>query len=830
MSENAVYSVSRSCGQDLGQSLAHDRRGTRSTRVGGHLLVALAAVVLGVTVAAVLDIVQPEKLLAAWTRGGAAASGPWFTLILLLVAACGFSAWSAWQLRRAREERSRVEKDLEKSRSRLASAERAAGLVPWTLDLRDDILTCTPEFARIFGWDLRPLPPPVRFAAYLDAVHSEDRDRVRQALAATLAERVPYDVEHRILRSDGGQGVVRIDAQVETDGTSAPVRLHGAVRDVTQQRLAEDRMRKLSCAVDQSPAAIVITDVNGIIEYVNRTFCVVTGYDPGDVVGKHSKVLKSGLMPDSTYQELWSTVQDGREWRGELYNRKKNGELFWEFASIAPVKDHQGRITNFLAVKEDLTQRHQYEERLLRQSNYDALTDLPNRNLALDRLASALARARRQNTYVALLFIDLDDFKTVNETLSHGAGDRLLKEVSRRLTMRVRELDTVARLGGDEFAIIATDLASPIDAEIIVQKIQELFGAPFVLDGVEVFATASIGISVFPHDGKDAHALMRNADAALYRSKEHGRNDYQFFTPGVDKDVHERLKVASHLRRALERDEFEVHYQPIFDAGTRELVAAEALLRWHSPELGSVPPDKFVPLAEEIGLIDAIGAAVLREACIRTAAWSRQMPGCPRLAVNVSPRQFRDSKLVETVRQALEESGLPPRQLELEITETLLLNDRPVVLSVLEELVRLGVSLSIDDFGTGYSSLSYLKKFPVSTLKIDRSFISGVTNRTDDAALVTAIIAMAHKLGLRVVAEGVEAAGQLDFLHALGCDFVQGYYLGRPLRQEDFLASATKPTSERTLFPKFTRSLAESRWAEGTQPAPGRERFRLSTG
>lgn len=707
-------------------------------------------------------------------------------LVPVLFGAGGFLLWSGRRFRAAAGERDRAEDAFRNSQPSVLLREDGAGFGLWSLDLRSDRFTCCDDVCRVFGWDRAP----TGFDTYLAAVHVGERDHVRQALTSVLNNRVPFDIEHRILRPDGDQRMLRVKGLVKANDTGELVSIEGSVQDLTGLRLAEDRLRTLSQAVDQSQASIVISDVNGAIEYVNRAFTAVTGYRAEEVVGRHTRILKSGQTPDAVYAELWNTILAGRQWRGELCNRKKNGELFWEYASIAPVAGPEGQITHFLAVKEDLTLRKQYEERLLRQSNYDELTGLPNRMLATDRLESALSRARRQRTLVALLFIDLDDFKTINTTLSHSAGNRLLKDAGSRLSGGIRKCDTVARLGGDEFAVIVSDLTSPLDAEMTVQKIQDVFRRPFSVDGIDVFVGASIGVTVFPHDGDEAHVLMKNADAAVYRSKERGRDGYQFFTPDIDEHARARLKIASHLRKALDHDELIVNYQPIFDTGSRQLVAAEALLRWHSPELGLVPPDKFVPLAENIGLISAIGEWVLREGASQVVAWGAELAVLPRLAVNVSPRQFRDGRLVQFVTRALQESGLPPHQLELEITETLLLNDLPETMAILQELTQMGVRLSIDDFGTGYSSLSYLKKFPVSTLKIDRSFVADVTTDPGDAALVTAIVAMAHRLGLNVVGEGVETAEQLDFLHALGCDFVQGYHLCGPVPPENFVAYA----------------------------------------
>jgi len=556
--------------------------------------------------------------------------------------------------------------------------------------------------------------------------------------------------------------------------------------DITERVRAEDNVRKLSLAVEQSPASVLITNTDGNIEYVNSKFVEVTGYSPEEVIGQNPRILKSGYTPSESYRTLWETITAGKEWRGEFHNRKKDGELYWEFASVSPIKGPTGEITHYLAVKEDITVRRKYEEQLLRQANYDDVTRLPNRVLALDRLSQALARGHRQKSMVGLLFIDLDRFKIVNDTMGHSIGDRLLMEVGERFSRCVREGDTVARLGGDEFTIILPDIVAPKHAELVAEKILDVFARPFFIDGQEIFTTASVGITVYPLDAHDPHALMRNADAAMYRAKEMGRNRVQFFTRELNEQALERVRIETQLRRAPERQEFVLHYQPIIASADTSMIAAEALLRWRNETLGQVPPEHFIPLAEDSGQIHAIGAWVIETACRQWATW-RKADGTPiRVSVNVSSRQFRDPLLVEAIGRSIKETGIPPACLELEITERLLMDDMSEITSVFGSLTAMGVQFSVDDFGTGYSSLNYLKRFPVKTLKIDRSFIRDVIEDPDHAVLVPAIINMAHSMNLCVTAEGVETTDQMAFVRDNGCDFVQGYFVSRPLPPDDF--------------------------------------------
>lgn len=591
----------------------------------------------------------------------------------------------------------------------------------------------------------------------------------------------------------------------DTDGnerqlltTKAPLKLESGDTDlvvtvsldITERVKAEEDVRKLSLAVEQSPASTLITGTDGSIEYVNPKFVEVTGYPSEEVLGQRPSLLKSGYMPKEHYRELWETITAGKEWRGEFYNRKKNGELYWEYASVSPITGPAGEITHFLAVKEDITVRKKYEEQLLRQANYDDITQLPNRVLALDRLSQALARAHRLQTMVGLLFIDLDRFKDVNDTLGHAAGDALLREVGQRLMDCVREGDTVARLGGDEFTVILPDLTAPQNAEMVAEKMLEVSSRPFVIEGQELFTTGSIGITIYPLDANDPHTLMRNADAAMYRAKEMGRNRSQFFTKELNEQALERVQMEAQLRHAIARNELDLHFQPIVDLRSRSLVGAEALLRWRNDELGDIPPSQFIPLAEDSGLINSLGDWVLQRALSDASTWRNNGLSGLRMAVNVSSRQFRGTGLVDSVVQILNRTNIPPNLLELEITEGLLLEDYPETTQVFERLAGMGVGFAVDDFGTGFSSLNYLRRFPVGCLKIDRSFISGVVSNPDQAALVQAIINMARSLKLEVIAEGVETAEQLAFVKENGCNLVQGFLISKPIPSDAFFRFA----------------------------------------
>lgn len=572
-------------------------------------------------------------------------------------------------------------------------------------------------------------------------------------------------------------------ARVLTDNAFA---VHTVIRDVTERRRAEEKFRQLSRVVEQSPTLVVITDANGDIEYVNPTFEQVSGYTSAEVIGRNPRILKSGTTSPKAYEELWRTIAAGHEWHGELCNRKKDGSFFWEYSIISPITGDDGQITHYVAVKEDITVRKNYEERLLHQANHDALTDLPNRALAMDRLSQAVKRARRLDRSVALMCIDIDDFKKINDTFGHAAGDNLLIEVAERLKGVVREGETVARMEGDVFVIILSDLEASIHVEVATRRLVNAFADPFLVEGHEIVLTASVGQTLSPADGSDPQILMRNAQSALYRAKAAGRNTCRYFTPHMNTDARNRIQMESLLRRAIENNELAVQYQPVIDAASGEWVGAEALMRWHNPQLGTIPPNDFIPLAEESDLIVGLGEWILEKACHQASAWNRGRTDPLRIAVNVSARQLKDASFAETVARILQETGLPADRLDLEITERLLLDQETETGRIIDILDGMGIGLSIDDFGTGYSALTYLKRFPTDVLKIDRSFIRNLESSATDDALVKAMIAMAHCLGIKVIGEGVETAAQAAILRSAGCDFFQGYLYGKPMSAEGF--------------------------------------------
>ncbi|HOB45865.1 MAG TPA: EAL domain-containing protein [Zoogloea sp.] len=553
------------------------------------------------------------------------------------------------------------------------------------------------------------------------------------------------------------------------------------IADVTVRRNHEEQLQLAWTVFSNSVEAIIVTDAQERILSVNRAFTDVTGYTEEEAIGKTPRMLRSGHHDKGFYDLMWQEIGTLGFWQGEIHDRRKNGTMYPAALSISAVHDKGGRITHYVAVFSDITERKASEARIAFLAQHDPLTGLPNRTLLHDRLEQALAHAARHGKRIALMFLDLDRFKTINDSLGHMMGDRLLQGVAQRLTHCIRETDTVSRQGGDEFLIVLTDIETPDDAARVAEKILARLGPTFEIDNQQLGTSFSIGIALYPEDGDNVETLMKNADTAMYHAKESGRNTYRFFDEVMNINALERLHLENGLRRALEQNEFTLHYQPQVDLASGRIIGVEALLRWFSGVMGGVSPARFIPLAEECGLIVPIGEWVMQTACRQARAWQDQgFPPMP-VAVNLSAMQFRRTDIVATVAQALTDSGLDGTWLELELTESLLMQSGPDVEAILGRLKALGVRLSIDDFGTGYSSLAYLKRFPVDRLKIDQSFVRDIAEDPDDAAIVRAVIQLGHSLRLEVIAEGTETPEQMDFLRNEGCSAAQGYLFSPPL-------------------------------------------------
>lgn len=796
------------------------------------------------------------------------------------------------------------------SRQKLDAIIQSVDGIVWEVDVQTFQFTFVSQRAeRLLGYPLeRWLEEPT---FWRDHIHPEDQERTVNFCVAATAEKMDHEFEYRMLAADGRVVWLRdiVTVIVEND---RPTKLRGLMVDITERKHATQQISTLSSAIEQTADSVIITDHEGVIEYVNPAFEAITGFSSDESLGSKPSLVKSGRHDEAFYRNLWNTILGGEVFRAVFINRRKDGALYHEEKSITPLRDPHGTITNFvstgkniterihaeesvrvseehlrtiiesnpeciklvgadgrliemnaaglamveadsqdqvinrsmlslvlaehreafqaltknvlqgnkgllvfeiqglkgtrrwlethavpmsmrtgeivlLGITRDITERKHAEDRLSYLAHHDELTGLPNRVLFSDRLEQATIAADRRERLVAVVFLDLDHFKNINDTLGHEAGDQMLKQVAERLLLVVRSGDTVARLSGDEFTIVLADMAHVDDAARVAQKILDVFARPFCIAGRDLFMGASLGITIFPLDTRRAGELLSNADIAMYRAKGAGRNTYQFYAVEMTTKATEALALGNDLRQGLEHGEFILHYQPIVDGGGN-ILGAEALLRWQHGQRGLIPPAQFIPLAEETGLILPIGDWVLRQACAQAHAWRKPNGALFHMAVNVSPRQFMHSGLAQTVETILGETGLDPRALAIEITESVLMQQETLTQQSFHQLGGLGVSFSIDDFGTGYSSLSYLKRFPIDNLKIDQSFIRDVTTDPDDAAIVKAIIGMAHSLGIKTIAEGVETREQWAFLLEHGIDMMQGYYFSRPILPEAFAA------------------------------------------
>jgi diguanylate cyclase (GGDEF)-like protein/PAS domain S-box-containing protein len=571
------------------------------------------------------------------------------------------------------------------------------------------------------------------------------------------------------------------------DEDNQPTGLLGFLSDITERRSAADTLRLHASIFEHSEEGIMITDAHEKILTVNPAFSEITGYPAAAVIGQTPRILRSGRHDAAFFKALWTTLQETGYWNGEIWDRRENGEIFPKWNSIGSVRNHHGDVSHYFSVFTDITDRKRAEGRIHHLAFFDALTNLPNRSLFNRLVQQSLTEATRSNSCSALLFIDLNRFKPVNDTLGHRVGDLVLQEIANRFRASLRGADVVSRLGGDEFVVAVLDIASRDHASNVAQKLLASLEDPIVIDGNELKLGASIGISIFPEDGHDTETLLRLADIAMYRAKETGGDGFVFFSEDMNRRAVDRLNLETGLRRAIERNELLLHYQPKVSITSGRIVGAEALVRWKHPERGMVPPGEFIPLAEETGLIVQVGTWVLEAACRQARAW--QDAGLPvtKIAVNLSARDFSAS-LPERVQNVLARHGIGAEWLELEITEGMLMHNTDKVISMMDEIAALGISLSLDDFGTGYSSLSYLKRFPINTLKIDRSFVINIPDDGDDCAIAGAIISMSKQLKHNVIAEGVESAEQLLFLRTLGCDEIQGYLFSPPVPAEKFEA------------------------------------------
>lgn len=642
---------------------------------------------------------------------------------------------------------------------------------------------------------------------WCQAVYPEDLDRVYEAWRKAAQLQQPFTLQYRFQNAAGKLSWVVGQAEAERDAAGTLLGYVGTVTDISDLKLNEQRLRQAAAVFEYTREGVLVTNAHSQIVMVNRAFTDITGYEETEAIGKTPALLHSGRHDSAFYNTMWNSIQELGHWQGEIWNSRKSGEIYPELLSISAVKGEDGGITHYVSVFADISKLIASEMELDFLAHHDPLTQLPNRMLLLSRLEFSLEKAQRNRKQLAVLMLDLDRFKDVNDSFGHLIGNDLLQQVADRLNLIIPSADAIFRLGGDEFTVLLEEITQPEAAARVAIQIIKAMDAPWQLaNNINVRISVSIGIALYPDHGKSAEALMQHADTAMYQAKSEGRNRYKYFSEHLTRSVRERLDIEMRLRQAIDEDELQVYFQPQISISDGAIVGAEALLRWHTAGGELISPMRFIPIAEETGLISTIGAWVLKQTCRLGKRW--QDSGLPalRLAVNVSPNQFIHSDIIQTVQEILEETGYPAQYLELEITETALMQRETEAIGTLNRLHAMGIHLAIDDFGTGYSSLAYLKLFPIDVLKIDKSFIDDIPNNRSDMEITSTIIAMAKTLHIKVLAEGVESPAQLAFLKNQDCDYYQGYLTSPALTAEDFetfLATYKQP-SKPARMPKLT--------------------------
>ncbi len=672
--------------------------------------------------------------------------------------------------RRLEEDRIRAERVVDKFFNQPMSLNMIASL--------DGVIRrVNPAWEQILGYKSKDMEG----RPFLDFVHPDDRDNTAIEHDNVVAGQPARRFESRY-RDKAGRYHTFIGTSVlsEEDGL-----IYTVANDISDRKEAEDKLRDVAEVFRSSGEGVVITDVDCAIKDVNAAFVEITGYAKESVIGKNPRFLQSGRHDRSFYQSMWRTLEDAGHWHGEIWNRRRNGEIYPELLTVSQVTDDQGATTGYVGVFTDITNMKESERKLSFLAHHDPLTELPNRLLLDARLSHSISHALRNKQKLAVMFIDIDRFKYINDSMGHSAGDKVLGILAQRLTASVRSGDTVARIGGDEFVVLLENVSDADDVASIAEKLMAGINTPIMLTDNEIRMTASIGISFYPEDGENNLQLMRNADAAMYRAKDLGRDTYQFYTEELTNIAFEHMFIENALRGAIERDELRLVYQPQVDLHDQGYVGMEALLRWHHPDQGVISPARFIPIAEHSGIIREIGHWVMMHACAQGKEWLERGIEFGHISVNVAGPQLQQSDCVAMFSKVLEDTGLPPEYLELEVTEGFVMRNAEEAIEKLNALRGMGISIAIDDFGTGYSSLSYLKKLPINKLKIDQGFVRDILDDANDLVIAQSVIALGKAMGMQVIAEGVEQQAQAELLKKKGCDHAQGYFFGRPVPPEE---------------------------------------------
>lgn len=661
----------------------------------------------------------------------------------------------------------------------LDELQAVAGLGSWSLDLASRQHVLSRQAYHLLGL---PTDTPATPEDFLACLHPDDRERAQAAWEAALAG-APLDLEIRILRG-GAVCWLHVRAHIHRDWDGRPLRAVGTVQDITERKRADERLQLAASVFEHAHEGILITDPQQRIVEVNKTFCELTGYNREEVLGNTPRMLGSGHHPPEFYRRMWGELQASGHWQGEVWNRRKNGELFAELLTISAVRSSDGEVVNYLGLFSDITLIKEHQKQLERMAHYDALTQLPNRVLLSDRLEQAMPQSRRNGKPLAVCYLDLDGFKLINDSLGHAAGDRLLLEVSQRLKNCLRASDTVARLGGDEFVILLREQQSQAEVMHTLTRILAILSTPYAMAGQDVHLSASIGVTLYPHDESDADTLIRHADQAMYAAKLAGRNRYHLFDPVQDRRTIANREALSRIRRGLQAGEFVLYYQPKVDMRRGEVLGMEALIRWQHPEMGLLPPAEFLGIVEESDLSMEMGDWVLETALRQAEQWRAQGLELS-VSINISARHLQQRGFLGRLREHLAaHPRLATHQVELEILESVALDDTDRVSRVIEDCHKLGVRIALDDFGTGYASLTYFRRLPVDTLKVDQSFVRDMLEDEDDYAIVEGVVGLTQAFRRQVVAEGVETSQHGMVLLRLGCDLAQGYGIARPMPAE----------------------------------------------